>query len=311
MKAIRHTPPNDGELPGDRSGFGNVLRLRSVESAATLSRHILSSTKSDGFMRLLAISSIALILGVVGGISLQKWFAMNVEESFDDIAIEQKKGRYTGPMIVAVNAQNVKFGEIDNYRTYEHTVKIANGGSKPLTVSLGHSDVELEFVASAYSWPATIPPNSQCHLVARWAINSTDKSFSKEIRFESNDETLPEAVFKIEGTVRKVLEMSKESLEMGAEGNADLLVRCYTTKSLKIDEISLNDAALTEALEVRTVPVDPSDATELGEARSAVKIELKVKNPAKTALSGHLVFKTNIENLDSIKIPISLAAAQE
>jgi hypothetical protein len=262
----------------------------------------------------------AATIGVAAGAALGYWEAKpwtvrggKVAAKSDPAAGDSKATPPANAAQASIDETTYKFGNMESGTTQRRTFVVRNSGKSPLDLEfVSHTckctTVELNGKAVEPGAAATVKPGEAGEVMLEWAAKVPPGPFRHGATFVTNDPNNSRIELMVEGDIvaSTTLEPSLlnfGSVNVGAEGKAEMLVMAFLEPEVAIESFEVTDEKLAEQIDVQIEPIDKSALP--ANAQAAAKIVATfTPQGAIGPFGGSLKMTTNLKQAPSIEVPI-------
>jgi archaellum component FlaG (FlaF/FlaG flagellin family) len=261
---------------------------------------------------------VAASIGVAAGAALGYWEAKPWTVKATATAAKQisAKPDAKAPSVAAkasIDETTFKFDKMESGTTQQHTFEIKNTGNSPLDLEfVSHTckctTVELNGNPVEPGASASVKPGESAKVLLEWAAKVPAGPFRHGASFTTNDPERSRLELMVEGDIVESTTLEPSLLNfgtvnIGAEGKAEMLVMAFLEPEVTIESFEISDEKLAEQVEVKIEPVEKSALPPNALAAAKVVATLKPKGTI-GPFGGSLKMKTNLKQAPSIEVPI-------
>jgi hypothetical protein len=212
-----------------------------------------------------------------------------------------------GPQPVAkVDQEEFDFGSMQRNAARSHTFRITNTGNHPLELRKGSTSCKCT-LTKFDTHP--VEPGETRDVVLDWTARSLGSNFREVATILTNDPHRRRIDLVIKGRLTETLRLEPGEILFGRlldgeEKTADVRLLCFRSDNLTVTDTKLVDEDAAKHLAVVVTPI-PADQLDDPDAKSGMTLSVTVKPGLPIGLfRAELEVKTNIEDQDTLKIPI-------
>lgn len=213
----------------------------------------------------------------------------------------------------AIDETTFNFDKMESGTTQRHTFEIKNPGKSPLDLEfVSHTckctTVELNGKSVEPGASATVAPGDKAEVMLEWAAKVPAGPFRHGATFTTNDPQRSRLELMVEGDIVESTTLEPSllnfgSVNVGADGKAEMYVMSFLEPEVKIESFEVADEKLAEQVNVTIEPVDKADLPK--NALAAAKVIAAFKPGGSIGpFGGSLKMKTNLKQAPSIEVPI-------
>lgn len=214
----------------------------------------------------------------------------------------------------AIDEPTFNFDKMESGTTQRHTFPIKNSGKSPLDLEfVSHTckctTVELNGKSVEPGATATVAPGEAAEVLLEWAAKVAAGPFRHGATFTTNDPERSRLELIVEGDVVDSTTLDPSflnfgSVNIGAEGKAEMLVVSFLEPEVKIESFEISDEALAKQVEV-TIEQVPKEELPSKEALAAARVVAAYKPAGSVGpFTGSLKLKTNLKQAPSLEVPV-------
>jgi len=238
------------------------------------------------------LATIALVLGVVGGVGLGAW--STTKNHFTPSNLEnplQESGKREEqipdslkvkpfPRAVVVNGERFNFGSMRRSAEMSHTFYIRNTGTAPLTIEQRETTCKCTISKLEKN---EIPPNQTAAVTLEWKAKNAEESFRQAAIIATNDPEREFIQLRIEGLVEDTIRMSPASIQfinLSASETATREFRILGSKSLEeleVTEWELTQKRTAEFFDVQMRELTAEEVAQEKEVSRGILVSVTIK----------------------------------